>query len=472
VQDQDVIIVGGGPAGVAAAILLRQHGVDALVIDEQLRPGGQILRQSPWGARAAASGPGSKEGKFSTDNWTPKALREKRDFFERHAGSNWLGGHSVVGLGVDNDVSRITVSNGEVIRYINVRAVLLATGCYELPFPVPGWTLSGVLGAGALQTLIKGQLTLPGKRAVFVGTHPLQLLVAAQTVLSGGEVAAVVFAQSRQALLGSLFTNSSVVVSHLTTLFPAASAWGTLHRARVPIFFGAFPVEIQGRESVQGVQLSNGAVLRCDTVAQCYGFIPQADLPRQAGARMHVAGLAGGWATEIDQWQATSRPGVYAAGETTGVAGAEGANLSGQLAALGIAAHLGRLPRSEADSLAAPLRRRIRRVKQFAAWLDAVASPDKVLSVPRADTLICRCEKVSYAEIDAGLDLLTTADALKLQTRCGMGLCQGRLCEASLLRLLKQRGYPIDPGFTAQFPARPVPISCVESNEVTRPSLL
>jgi NAD(P)H-nitrite reductase large subunit len=350
--------------------------------------------------------------------------------------------------------------------------VLLATGCYELPFPIPGWTLSGVLGAGALQTLIKGQLTLPGKRTVFVGTHPLQLLVAAQTILSGGEVGAVVFAQSRQTLLRSLFANASVVVSHLTTLFPAASAWATLRKARVPFFFGAYPVEVQGSENVQGLQLSNGAVLPCDTVAQCYGFIPQADLPRQAGARMHVAGRAGGWATEIDQWQATSLPAVYAAGETAGVAGAEAADLSGQLAALGIAAHLGRIPRQEADARAAPLRRRIRRVKRFAAWLDAFASPDKIASAPRADTLICRCEKISYAEIDAGLDLLTTANALKLQTRCGMGLCQGRMCEASLLRLLKQRGYPTDPGFTAQFPARPVPISCVRSNEVTRPSLL
>jgi D-hydroxyproline dehydrogenase subunit alpha len=460
-QDQDVVIIGGGPAGVAAATLLRQYGVDALVIDEQSRPGGQILRRTPWGFRP----------KFSANDWTPKALREKRDSFERHSGSNWLGGHSVVGLGLDKDVSRVTVSNGDVIRGINVRAVLLATGCHELPFPVPGWTLPGVLGAGALQTLIKGQLTLPGRRTAFIGTHPLQLLVAAQTILSGGEVAAVVFAQSRRTLLRSLFTNASVVVRYLTTLFPAAGAWSTLRRARVPVLFGASAVEIHGREHVEGLQLSNGAVLRCDTVAQCYGFIPQADLPRQAGARVRVAGRAGGWATEIDQWQATSLPRVYAAGETTGVAGAEAADLSGQLAALGIAAHLGRIPRSEADSLAAPLRRRLLRVKRFAAWLDAFASPEQVISVPKANTLLCRCEKVSYGEIDAGLDLLTTADALKLQTRCGMGLCQGRMCEASLLRFLKQRGYPADSGFTARFPARPVPISCVGSNEITPSSL-
>lgn len=461
-QDQDVVIIGGGPAGVAAAIQLRQYGVDALVIDEQSRPGGQILRRSPWEFRA----------KFSPDDWTSQALREKRDSFERHAGSNWLGSQSVVGLGVDNGMTRITVSNGDVIRCIKARAVLLATGCHELPFPVRGWTLPGVLGAGALQTLIKGQLTLPGKRTAFVGTHPLQLLVAAQTILSGGEVAAVVFAQSRRTLLRSLFTSVSIVASSLTTLFPAAGAWGTLRRARIPVLFGAYPLEIQGRENVvEGLQLSNGAVLRCDTVAQCYGFIPQADLPRQAGARVHVAGRAGGWATEIDQWQETSLSGIYAAGETTGVAGAEAADLSGQLAALGIAAHLDRMPRSEADFLAAPLRRRIRRVKRFAAWLDAFASPDNVISLAKTDTLICRCEKVTYGEIDAGLDLLTTADALKLQTRCGMGLCQGRMCEASLLRFLKQRGYPNDPGFTARFPARPVPISCVRSNEITRSSL-
>jgi thioredoxin reductase len=473
-EDYDVVIIGGGPAGIAAASWLLERGIVPLVIDEQQRPGGQILRQSPWALNGRAP---SQAWRAVAESPPPaqraiEALRVKRDRFERDAGPHWLGGHSVVGLRLDSRVFQLTVTSVNVIRQITARAVLIATGCHELAVPLPGWTLPGVLGAGAFQTLIKGQLTLAGERTLFVGTHPLQLLVAAQTIVAGGGVAAVAFAQSRLTLLRSLFGNAAVVARHLPTLLPAMYAWRTLRKARVPVLFETGAVRIEGHEGVEGVQLSNGIRVGCDTVAQCYGFVPQADLPRQAGVRLRVAGHAGGWATEVDEWQATSLRGLFAAGETTGVAGAQGADLSGQLAALGIARYLGHISVAEAEFRASRVRRLLSRVKAFAAWLESLANPHGGLPHPEPDTLICRCEKVSYAKVRAGLDFLKSADALKLMSRCGMGLCQGRMCETSLLRLLAEHGIRTDPGFTARFPARPLPLSCLRSNKVTRAPLL
>jgi NAD(P)H-nitrite reductase large subunit len=235
-----------------------------------------------------------------------------------------------------------------------------------------------------------------------------------------------------------------------------------LRRAHIPVLFDAPLLAIEGGARVERVHLGGGRALACDAVALCYGFVPQSDLIRQIGAAVRRPGGAGGWDAQVEHWQRTSIPGVYAAGETTGVAGAQRAVATGTLAGLGLALDLKLVSPAEAERRARPFRVRARALADFNALLDAIADPGPYWPALDHDTLVCRCEDVTVAEIEAALETSGgSANAIKLLTRCGMGLCQGRSCEPTLIRLLEARGEASDPGFTARFPARPVSIDAL-----------
>lgn len=445
-SSKEVVIVGGGPAGIAAALELASHGIRAVVVDEQQRPGGQILRQPPTG--------------FSIRNWMPgrayERLKESLHRFES-AAVDWRGGCTVAGIATEGDRWLVTVTTPAGIERIPARVVLVAAGSMELAAPLPGWTLPGVMGAGALQTLLKSQHVLPGKRIVLTGTHPLQLLVAEQIVAAGGAVAAVLFPQSRATLLRPYGAGAMVALRHLRLLWPGVRALLGVKA----ISFNARVERIEGTERVEAVRLEDGSTISCDAVTQCYGFVPQADLLRQAGAAVRRAGVAGGWAAIVDDWQETSVSGLYAAGEATGVAGAARAAVSGKLAGVAIAIRLGRLDvesvRSKVDGLHASLRS----LSRFAGLLEAASDPTSCWPPVGSTTPVCRCENVSHEQVTARLAEVGSANALKLLTRCGMGRCQGRICEPAVLRLLAERGTTRDPGFVARFPARPMPIGAL-----------
>ncbi|PEQ13585.1 hypothetical protein B2G71_04440 [Novosphingobium sp. PC22D] len=438
----DLAIVGGGPAGQAAALALQGHGLAVAVIDEQPHPGGQILRQPPR--------------EFGVTGWMGgkvyAALRRQLGQFEALSGLDWLGGRSVLGLSRSSDASFVlTLSGRSGVETLRARRVLLATGCQDLAVPLPGWTLPGVYAAGGIQAFVKSQQIVPGKRIVLAGTHPLQLLIADQIVAAGASVSAVMFAQSRQAMARLLAESPLVAARQASALLPAGAAMARLRRRGVPVRFGESLLGIVGGERVEGVRSSAGETA-CDAVGLCYGFVPQSALPRMAGAGMRAAGPAGGWAAECDAWQRTSVAGLYAAGETTGVAGAAAAQCAGRIAGAGIALDLGLLAPGAAERRVAGVRRAHAKHLKFAALLDRIADPTGHFPVMAPSTIVCRCEAVRLADLVSCLDG-RSANAVKLASRCGMGPCQGRNCEPTLLRLLGDRA---DPGFSARFPARPV----------------
>jgi len=443
----DVLIVGGGPAGQAAALALDGHGLAIAVVDEQPRPGGQILRQPP--------------GHFRVANWLPGGaydrLKAQLARFEGLSGVDWLGGHSVLGLLSGDDGFIVQASGPEGLRRIEARRVLIAAGCQDLAVPLPGWTLPGVYAAGGIQAFVKSQQIVPGDRVLLAGTHPLQLLIAAQIVKAGGTVAAVLFAQSRAAMARAMMTQGAAAFANIRNLLMAAGAMSTLRRAGVPVRHGVGLQAALGEDRVTGARTSEGEIA-CDAIGLCYGFVPQSALPRAAGASMRVAGRAGGWAAEHDEWMRSSVPGLFVAGETTGVAGAPAAMAAGEIAGIGLAHDLGLVDRATADRQVAGPRRERSALLRFAAMLDAVADPADHLPAPSPETLACRCEDVSFAAIDAAIAGGGSANAVKLLTRCGMGPCQGRNCEPTLLRRLDAAGRHGDRGFTQRFPVRPVTI--------------
>lgn len=447
IEHCDVCVIGGGPAGQAAALVLDGLSLDVVVVDEQARPGGQILRQPP--------------AEFRVPNWLAgreyTRLKAQLARFEK-CGARWLGRHGVVEVRPEGDGYVVLADGAEGMRAIHARYLLVAAGCQDLAVPLPGWTLPGVYAAGGIQAFIKSQQIVPGESIVLAGTHPLQLMIAAQIVEAGGNVAAVLFAQPRGAMLRTLTARPAAALGHLHLLTSAAGAMRTLRRVGVPVRHGAALVAIEGEERVQAARLASGEAIACDTVGLNYGFVPQSVLPRMLGAAMRAAGPAGGFAAVHDGWMRASVPGLWVAGETTGVKGAPAAMAEGVLAGLGIALACERIGQNEAERRAAPARARHRRLRGFAALLDAVADPRPWFPPLATDTLVCRCEDVTCAEVRDALDM-GSADSIKRFTRCGMGPCQGRNCEPSLLRMLADAGRGDDRGFAQRFPARPIPVA-------------
>lgn len=439
----DVAIIGGGPAGQAAALTLHDHGIGCIVLDEQARPGGQILRQPP--RRMTVTG--WMQGR------TYGGLRRQLERFERSCAGSWRGGRSVLDIRPEGDAFALTTSGLDGIERIVARKVLIAAGCQDLAVPLPGWTLPGVYAAGGIQAFVKGQQVVPGTRILLAGTHPLMLLIGAQILAAGGKVEAILFAQPRTSMMAAVIRHAGSAGRHLVTLAPAMQAMALLRRHGVPVHFGAGLEAVEGSDRVEAVRTSLGR-LPCDTVGLCYGFVPQSALPRIAGARVRTAGPAGGWAAEHDRWMRSSVPGLFVAGETTGVAGAPAAQTAGVIAGAGLALDLGAIDRHAAERLTGPARREHASRLRFATLLDRIADPRSFFPAMQDDTLVCRCEDVALGVLRPLLDG-RSANAIKLQSRCGMGACQGRNCEPTLLRL--QPGNA-DPGFTQRFPARPVMI--------------
>lgn len=471
-RNVDVAIVGAGPAGLAAAEILRGYALNVVVMDEQPRAGGQILRQPPAG--------------FSVANWLPGALYDRvKSLLSSMDGCDevsWRLGSTVLGIMEASPfrtsagrppVHEIWMQRNGRCEVLACRAVLLAPGCYERPLAFPGWTLPGIMGAGAIQGFVKSQQFVPGKRFLLAGHHPLQLIVADQLLSAGADVAAVVFTQSPRRAL-QLLGHPAVMVRHARQLTETARILVRLRRARVPVLFGSTLIEAEGRHAVEQAHiapLANGRiqrdrarVFRCDRIGTCHGFVVSSELARQAGAAVTLKEDAGGWVVEHDRWFESSVPGLFVAGEITGLAGADAALEKGRIAGIGLLRALGRVDTGEAERLARPARRRLGRWSSFARALNALSSPPERLleQTTTAETILCRCESISFGDVERQLlqhPYVASADAAKLLTRAGMGMCQGRFCGHNVAGMLaRARGLTqAEAGtFQSQLPVKPV----------------
>jgi thioredoxin reductase len=364
-----------------------------------------------------------------------------------------------------------TPSGCEVLQ---ASAVLIAPGCYERPLAFPGWTLPGVMGAGAIQGFVKSQQFVPGRRFVLAGSHPLQLVVADQLVAAGADVAAVVFTQQFQQA-AAMLRHPLVMLRHTLQLAETARILLRLRRARVPVKFGRTIARVEGTNGVERAVIAGllpgGKIdwnhtesVDCDRVGVCHGFLASSELARQAGASVAWHENEGGWLANHDEWFESSVSRIFVAGEITGVAGADAALEKGRVAGAGILRALERVDTSRAQRLARSARRRLQRIGQFAAMLHALARPPQELAneTMSDEATLCRCESISRGEFQRQLQQnphVVSADAAKLLTRAGMGMCQGRLCGDNVARTIaRQRGLTVaEVGtFQAQAPVKPI----------------
>lgn len=469
----DVAIVGAGPAGLAAASVLRGYGLNIVLIDEQPRAGGQILRQPP--------------ASFSVQNWLTAKLYERvkalLGSMDECADVSWRLGATVLGIestspwrGADGrgPGHALWLQRDGACESLSCDAVLVAAGCYERPLPFPGWTLPGVMGAGAIQAFIKSQQLVPGERFLFAGHHPLQLVVADQLLAAGGTVAGVVFTQPKRDSLRMLRT-PIVIARYRRQLTETARILLRLRQRGVPVLFRSSIVRAVGEHRVEGAviaRLSPGGQvgshdtrrIDCDRIGTCHGFLVSSELARQAGAGVQWREHAGGWTIEHDRWFESSVPNLFVAGEITGMAGADAAIEKGRIAGVGILRALDRIDPGAAERLALPARRQLKRHDAFAATLNRMSAPPPGLfeETVTPETQLCRCESIPFGEVRRMLDEnphVTTADAAKLLSRAGMGVCQGRFCGHHVARVLvHERGRRMqDVGpLKAQIPVKPV----------------
>lgn len=478
--DPKVVIVGAGPAGLAAADVMRDAGLRLSLIDEQPRAGGQILRQPPR--------------TIEVDRWLAKKLyapaksvlraMEGRDDIDWRFGSTVLGimRHSPFREPTDlNACHEVWVHGPSGCEIVGASAVLIASGCYERPLGFPGGTLPGVMGAGAIQSFVKSQQFVPGNCFVLAGSHPLQLVVADQLVDAGATVAAVVFTQRfRQA--AAALTSAPALLRHSGPVFEAGKILWRLRRAGVPVIFGHTIVRAEGNECVERAVIArlrpdgridqdDTRVLECDRIGICHGFTVASELARQAGASVRWRDGEGGWLVQHDEWFQTCVPNLFVAGEVTGVAGADAAVEKGRIAGAGMLHALGRIDLLAAQRLARSARRRLRGIDRFAQQLNRLARPPCGLAeqTMTEHAILCRCESISRGEFQRQLEenpLITSADAAKLLTRVGMGMCQGRLCGEHAARIIALvRGMDVvDVGpFQAQLPVKPVTLDSLRN---------
>ncbi|HKT79780.1 MAG TPA: FAD-dependent oxidoreductase [Vicinamibacterales bacterium] len=454
----DVLVVGGGPAGMAAATTVRQHGGNVALIDENSDGGGQVYRPQPRGFAPGSSKPTAEQ---RAGNRLRNALAASgADTFFEHKVWGVAPGFRVDAVGPDGPIA-LTASR-----------LIAATGTSERVVPFPGWTTPGVIGLAAATILLKAQRMLPGRQTLVAGCGPLLIAVAAGIVKGGGRVAAVVDVASRGDWLGRL----PALASRPDLLARGLRWMATLQAAGVPILRRHAIREV--RETSAGLDVVVGPVepdgaprsgatrnFTVDSVAVGNGLTPASDVSRVLRAKHRYDFVKGGWIAETDDCGRTSVAGLYVVGDGAGIAGAAAAEHHGAAAGIAAVQDFGRIDvtvyRRQVRRVGAKLDRAGRFGRAMAGMM--AIRPAQVAAITR-DTLVCRCEDVTRAEIEQAVDDgATEVNQVKAWTRCGMGPCQGRTCGDVVAEIVARRvgGREAAGYFTGRLPLRPVSLQTV-----------
>ncbi|HEY8985509.1 MAG TPA: FAD-dependent oxidoreductase [Streptomyces sp.] len=445
-------VIGAGPAGLAATLAAAARGVHVTLIDAGPAPGGQFYRRP-------APALGARRPQSLHHQW--RTWQRLRTGLETHLATDrvtlltdhhvWCVEKKSAGF----SVHALLGPEQERSVAVHTDGVLLATGGYEKVLPFPGWTLPGVLTAGGAQAMLKGSLVLPGRTAVVAGTGPLLLPVATGLASAGARVVALVDSADPRAFA----RRAGTLVREPAKVAEGAGYAARLLRHGVRTVMCHAVLEAHGTDQLEGVTVAaldaggrpvpgRTRYITCDTLAVSHGLLPHTDLADGLGCTLD------GPAVHVDAEQRTDVPGVWAAGETTGIGGATLSLAEGHIAGRSAAARLhGTRPDPAAWAPAARTRTRLRTF--FAALDGAYAPPARWAEQVTDDTVVCRCEEVTAGAVREAAGGLGAGDlrTVKLLTRAGMGWCQGRMCEPGVAGVA---GCALVPG--RRLLARPVPL--------------
>jgi len=436
----EVAIIGGGPAGIAAAIELATGGADLTVIDAYPQPGGHYFRQPPREFPEADVSADSRQAEYAS--LTASLERLKVNLLSETA--VW----SIFPAEEPSDGYALHLSGPHATPSIQARYLLLASGAYDRPMPFPGWHLPGVITPGGAQMLMKGHGILPGKRILLGGSGPLLLGAAAGLAEAGAEVVAVLDAAS---MWDGAFKMPQAFWGQKDRLKEAWEYGYTLKRKRIPILFGhaifralgetEVTAVAYGRVDAQGRPLNHTEkVVEVDTLCVALGFLPNLALTRYLKCEHIYDAALDAYYPQHAETMETTISNIFVAGDITGVGGKDMSRLQGQVAGLNILGKLGRLPPPEVKLRMQALEPQLKREARFIHMLrDRLQGRPGLFELVDDETIICRCEMVQAGEIKAAIsDGAREIRGVKLRTRCGMGPCQGRYCESNVRHLLAQ----------------------------------
>lgn len=445
----DLVVIGAGPAGAEAAIAASACGLDVVLLDEAEAAGGQVWR-APF-----AGGPGdSREGAALRARLAASPVRR-------------MFGHRVWSV---TERFRVEAVGPDGPVGFAAPRLIAATGATERVLPFPGWTLPGVVGLAATTILLKSHRALPGRRVLVAGCGPLLWAVAAGIAKAGGQVVAVV----DRARAVDWLRLAPPMLSRPGLLAQGLSWLAVIARAGIPVLRGHAIRSASGGERVHEVEVgpvgpdgapAEGPTRRFAADAVCVGdgLVPGGEVPRLLRAASRFDRTLGGWVPQVDPQGRTDVPGLFAIGDGAGIRGAAPAMTAGRIAGLAAGRDAGRLP--EAAYRRELAREEARRARQL-AFAQAVAGmmalrPAQALAVAPA-TVVCRCEDVTRAEIDAAIDAgAREMNQVKAFTRCGMGPCQGRICGDVAAEIVAARvgGRERAGHWTVRTPLRPVALA-------------
>ncbi len=473
-RSYDLVVIGGGPAGMQAAITARRHALQVALVDEGQFPGGQIYR-----APSDAVRPADIAG--NADLARGEHLRATL----AASGADVLSWHRAWAATPE---MRVHCLGPQGPVWLQAKALVLACGTTERVIPMPGLTLPGTIGLAAATILLKAHGVVPSGPTLVAGVGPLLYAVGAGLRKAGGELAAIVDLSHPAewvAALPGLIRRPDLLARGLGWL-------ASLRASGVPIHHRATVSSIHGTDGVQSAEVVRVAadwspvpgaasrLVRAASVAIGHGLTPASEFARLLGLPHCYSAGRGGWVPILSEdRQAAS--GVYIAGDCAGISGAAAAELSGALAGLAAARDLGALTATRHAALGRPLRRRWRRAEHFGAAISALMAlrPGLARGVT-AETIVCRCEDITRAAIDQAVaGGVRHVNQLKSSTRCGMGPCQGRSCaDAAAEIVAADVGRPrAEVGtWTARAPLRPIPLDAMLGEftyeDIPRPPLL
>lgn len=444
----DIAIVGAGPAGLAAASVAARAGLSTLLLDENPGVGGQIYR-------AITSTPVKERALLGEDYWAGAALAAEAEA----SGAEIVTGATVWSL---DPTLELGVSIGGKARMIRARRVIIATGALERPFPIPGWTLPGVMTAGAAQTALKAQGLVPGGSIFLAGSGPLLWLLAAQLARTGRKIEAILDTTPRR--------NRLRAAGHLPE-FLLSPYWRKglklvrEVKARTPVI-RIERLEARGDRKLREIAF-DGVTMPLDVLLLHQGVVPNVNLAMAAGVahRWNERQLC--FEPVLDADFQSSVPGISVAGDGAGIAGGTAAAERGRIAAIAAVRELqpnASLPDAQA------IRRNLQREERGRAFLDWLHRPAERFRQPTGDTLACRCEEVSARQVrDMARIGCEGPNQMKAFLRSGMGPCQGRLCGLTITELIaserkttpEQVGYyrlrpPVKPITLAELASLPI----------------
>ncbi|MCQ1060875.1 FAD-dependent oxidoreductase [Photobacterium sp. ZSDE20] len=422
----DLIIIGAGPSGIAAAVTGSSLGLKILVVDEQPEPGGQIYRSME------RSRPENIDI-LGKDYFAGKPLIE----VFRASDVTYMPNTTVLNIASDFEVDLLT---GGVVERVRGQRMLLCIGAVERPVPIKNWTLLGVMGAAAADILFKSANMVPTEPVVLAGSGPLMLLAACHLIDNGVEIAAMVETASiKDYIKAAPFLPKALF--NLSYLFKGLQMRLKIKRAGVPLYIGCRDLEVVGDNQAEGLRfryLGKQKDIAANTVLLHEGVVPNLRLSQSLNCEHQWYAPQRYFKPELDTWGQTSVAGVSIAGDSAGIGGGPIATAKGHLAALDCAQKLGKISEEVRDQLALEHRKNLNKELSIRPFLDHVFPPNPQLANPADDEiLICRCEEITAGQVRMAIAQGARHPAqIKGKTRAGMGPCQGRMCAATISEMI------------------------------------